>query len=665
MNGANSFAFTHVAGHVIGGGRYSLHVPLGESELVWLAQDEVDQRLAVIRFLPHELREDARAMDGLRSRIQSLAGFSHPGVARLMEWYEAEGVEPFIAAEYVEGTPVSDLQVNGRVPWEKLRPIAAQAAAALAALHGANVVHHGIEPANIVVTPDGVKLLNAVVTGVLRNPLFVPAALTDPRALRFFSSGQLQGSAPVPADDVFSLGATLFELAAGRPVFPDAKHTAAARTLSGENVADALREAGDIPAAIIDFIAGALVLDPGQRPTLDALLALKADAAFASVSGAGKGKPAVVPLVVEPVREAVLVKQVREPLKARSRMPWLAAACLMICAVAASGAWYVQRAKAEKERAAAQAAADREAELRAEAQRAEAEQRAATARVEKERKEQERQAQAAAAAKAAEQARLAAQAELERQQIHAQFAARPASASAAQEAQPLPASSSDEGFVTLFNGRDLSEWTSNSKYWSVVEGAITAQCDQNAPKKKRFYLVSKQEAVQDFELRFEYRMRLLRGNKQPNGGVVYRATTNNTPELSAYQFDVVPDAKNAGAVNDDKKRYRLAGHGENAVALANDKNSVVGQITKTNVMNSVQPEDWNRCVIVARGSQLTHYINGHVAANLVDENVRKLHKKGLIALEMHTRNTNNAATFIQFKEIKLKRLSPSTLALKQ
>jgi hypothetical protein len=83
----------------------------------------------------------------------------------------------------------------------------------------------------------------------------------------------------------------------------------------------------------------------------------------------------------------------------------------------------------------------------------------------------------------------------------------------------------------------------------------------------------------------------------------------------------------------------------------------------TNKLSSVRPEDWNTGVIVARGNHLTHYINGEVSADLVDENVKRIHKSGMLALEVYARNTNNSATFLQFRDIKFKRLEKSSTML--
>jgi hypothetical protein len=86
------------------------------------------------------------------------------------------------------------------------------------------------------------------------------------------------------------------------------------------------------------------------------------------------------------------------------------------------------------------------------------------------------------------------------------------------------------------------------------------------------------------------------------------------------------------------------------------------QVGDTNKLNAVRPEDWNKCVIIAKGNRVTHYINGTMVGDVTDENQRR-HTRGLIALELYTRNTNNAATFLQFDDLKLKKPSGSSTSV--
>ncbi|HMJ91461.1 MAG TPA: protein kinase, partial [Candidatus Acidoferrum sp.] len=162
MSHPESLTNPHSAGHVIGGGRYSLHVPLGGGNHVWLAQDEVEQRLVTIRFFPSVLREDTRAWDALKRRALSVLAVQHANVCRAIDWYEAPGADDFLVTEYVEGQPLAPdvaLPVANASTWEQLVPIASSIATALAALHEAGIVHHGVNPANVIATGSEAKLL--------------------------------------------------------------------------------------------------------------------------------------------------------------------------------------------------------------------------------------------------------------------------------------------------------------------------------------------------------------------------------------------------------------------------------------------------------------------------------------------------------------------------
>jgi hypothetical protein len=225
---------------------------------------------------------------------------------------------------------------------------------------------------------------------------------------------------------------------------------------------------------------------------------------------------------------------------------------------------------------------------------------------------------------------------------------------------PTPTTSTN-GFVSMFNGLDLDGWSGNTNYWSVKDGYITAQSGDEAPK-QRHLLVWQKGSISDFEMHFSYRFRVLRGNRQPNGGVNYRLTGETN--LVCYQFDLVTGAKDVGSVSDDRKRARLAGYGESVVATASGTNKVqlLAQVGDTNKIHSIRPEDWNRCVIIAKGNRVTHYINGIMVADVTDENKRR-HTQGLVALELYTRNTNNPSTFLQFRDLKLRKSSSGNSGL--
>ena len=64
----------------------------------------------------------------------------------------------------------------------------------------------------------------------------------------------------------------------------------------------------------------------------------------------------------------------------------------------------------------------------------------------------------------------------------------------------------EEGFVRIFNGKDLTGWEGNPKLWSVKDGAITGQTTAENPAKRNTFLIWTNGTVGDFELRCSFRL---------------------------------------------------------------------------------------------------------------------------------------------------------------
>ena len=686
----DSSGATPSAGQIVGGGQYSLHVPLNDSGLLWLGQDEEQQRLAVMRFLPAEFRQDARAVESLKTRVQAAVGVEHENVCRTLAWYDAAGVEPFIAAEYVEGKSlVKALNIGAGqgIPWEKLQPFAASVACGLEALHRADVVHHGIRPENIFVAADTrVKLLNVVISGTLDHPLCVPDALQQPLKLRCFSPQQLSGQPATKADDFYSLGATLFELLTGAPVFGASSSVLQdIQSKPAPSLAESLAasKAQPVPEVVVKFITACLSKEPADRPTaFDCLLPrtekyLSMNATPLKNPSATAGEK-VVPLP-DPIQTAELLGQVpgRSELelirRARDARPrrnntWAIAAALVVL-LSIGGAWaywnHQKQAVVEQQLTEAVLDVSRQRELVEQVARQKSAELEKEAAARKKLEAEARQAkEATRLAEARQKAEAEARARREERELLAAAAAKSGATSPTANVAdvaptkffgpPTPAGDTN-GFLTMFNGRDLTDWAGNTNYWSVREGSITALSPPDAPK-ERHLLTWTKGGVGDFELHFAYRFRVYRGNKSPNGGVNYRLT--GTTNFSCYQYDLVTNPRDNGSVNDDRRRNRLAGFGDCVTATSSNKHDVVASLGDTNKLSNVKPEDWNKCVIIAKGDRVTHYLNGELVADVTDTSKSKRHLTGAIALELYTRNTNNCATFLQFNDLKLKRLGP-------
>ncbi|MFN7141790.1 MAG: serine/threonine protein kinase, partial [Limisphaerales bacterium] len=215
---------TLVSGQTVGAGRYILNKQLGDNALAWLAHDEIENKPVVLKFLPAELYQDPRGLEELRSQVSIAQGLVHPNVAAVYELYEAQGEEPFVCLEYIEGMNLSalqNMQPNKVYNWTFLAPLLKQIFAALQFVHENRLVHGAVKPSSLMLDRKGqVKLLDVGIAGILNNPLYGGPPTTGAGGLlQYLSPQQVDGAQPQGTDDIYSLGITIYEFLTSTPPF--------------------------------------------------------------------------------------------------------------------------------------------------------------------------------------------------------------------------------------------------------------------------------------------------------------------------------------------------------------------------------------------------------------------------------------------------------------
>jgi type 1 glutamine amidotransferase len=212
------------------------------------------------------------------------------------------------------------------------------------------------------------------------------------------------------------------------------------------------------------------------------------------------------------------------------------------------------------------------------------------------------------------------------------------------------AANAEGGFQSLFNGKDLSGWDGNPKFWSVKDGAITGQTTAENPLKENTFLIWRKGTVDNFELRLSYR--LVGGNS----GVQYRSKDLGNWVVAGYQADMEAGKKFTGILYEERGRGILAERGQKTVIDATGKVTVVGSVGDSDQLQAaIKNEDWNDYVITAQGNHMVHRINGQVTADVTDEQVEKRVMTGILALQLHAGDPMT----VQFKNIQLKRFRPA------
>jgi serine/threonine protein kinase/formylglycine-generating enzyme required for sulfatase activity len=262
-----------VPGRTLGRGRFVLErqVGLGGMGQVWLAVDNQMTRAGgpphylALKLLSPQLMNEPKAREKLREEV--LRGFqlNHENIIRIHSWHEEVGEPAFYAMEYVPGESLAarlNKKPGRRFPWIELAPLAKQLCDALIYAHARRVIHRDLKPANVLVTTEGtLKLadfgLAKVVTADDESSFTVTRAGTP----GYSSPQQVQGETPAESDDIYSVGATLYELLTGsRPYFVSDQPP--------RPISEALGDTGkhDVPPMVRDTIMACLHPEPARRP---------------------------------------------------------------------------------------------------------------------------------------------------------------------------------------------------------------------------------------------------------------------------------------------------------------------------------------------------------------------------------------------------------------
>ena len=222
---------------------------MGAVYLARRADSQFDQTVALKVVAPHLAGEEF--VGSFRNERQLLAGLAHPNIARLLDGGAAEGGQPYLVMEYIQGQTWTQYCADRRLSIEARIRLFFQVCAAVEFAHRNLIVHGDLKPANILVTADGcVKLLDFGTAKLMRDPggrVTSFASLTP----RYASPEQLRGERVNTLSDVFSLGVILYESLTGAWPFGEAKTTAEAveRVLEGREPDAPVQAASEYAAA--------------------------------------------------------------------------------------------------------------------------------------------------------------------------------------------------------------------------------------------------------------------------------------------------------------------------------------------------------------------------------------------------------------------------------
>ena len=243
---------------------------------IYKAVDVELGRVVAIKTLSPALIADQSAQQRFLREARAASILSHPSICTVFE-VGKEGDLVFIAMQYLKGRTIHDLLAQGPLPMESAVSYALDVAEALEEAHKNGVIHRDIKPSNIIVNERG----SAVVLdfGLAKQVSSYSSALTDesPTMMHvttaaaiigtapYMSPEQVRGEAVDARSDVFSFGATFYEMLSGVRPFSGRSQIEAMHAILHEEPKPLSKVRREVGKELERIVTRALKKEPGDR----------------------------------------------------------------------------------------------------------------------------------------------------------------------------------------------------------------------------------------------------------------------------------------------------------------------------------------------------------------------------------------------------------------
>lgn len=249
-------------------GAYRIERRLGRGGMgeVYLARDTALDRPVAVKFLLASHAQLEVIVRRFQREARAAARINHPNIVHVHAVGEDDG-RPYIVMEYVDGAPLDAmLRQHERFTWQRALSIGGQVASALECAHAAGIVHRDIKPANILVdrygrvhvSDFGVAKLAETGTQLTSDGMFIGTP-------QYMSPEQCGVGTVGPQSDLFSLGATVYEMIAGTVPFRAETPAALIRKITLEGAPPLQDMAPEVPGPVCAVVDRMLARDPAER----------------------------------------------------------------------------------------------------------------------------------------------------------------------------------------------------------------------------------------------------------------------------------------------------------------------------------------------------------------------------------------------------------------
>jgi tetratricopeptide (TPR) repeat protein/tRNA A-37 threonylcarbamoyl transferase component Bud32 len=302
----------------------------GGMGVVYKARDRKLDRDVALKFLPQQWSHDEGAKQRFVREAQAASATHHPNICIIHDIATADDGQLFIVMGYYEGPTLKQRLEGGPLPVDEALDIATQVADGLAKAHAQGVVHRDIKPGNLILSDDGVRIVDfGLATFVDALQLTTEGSTIGTAA--YMSPEQIRGEEVDARTDVWALGVVLYEMLTGHVPFRGSHAEAIAYAIRHDSPAPIRAERPDVPEDVEQLVFRAVHKDPavrfgGAREVARALRQVR-----------GLTLPQDLRTIPVDTRAAQAVLQTARPRRARRR--WIIAAGVAVVVVGAFAAW--------------------------------------------------------------------------------------------------------------------------------------------------------------------------------------------------------------------------------------------------------------------------------------------------------------------------------------
>src|SRR5438128_1108423 len=258
-------------------GRYTLIRILGRGGMgiVWLARDEELERDIALKFLPELIIRDPGVLSDLKRETRRSLELTHQNIVRIYDFVHDER-SGCISMEYVDGETLARLRCDK--PNKVFEPFdlsawTSELCEALNYAHTrARIIHRDLKPANLMVNQRGELKISDF--GIARSLGDSMSMLTREQGrsgtLVYMSPQQLAGERGSHLDDIYSMGASFYELLTSKPPFYSGNIDRQIQERIAPSMTERRKEFNIEPALVPalweETIAACLAKDPARRP---------------------------------------------------------------------------------------------------------------------------------------------------------------------------------------------------------------------------------------------------------------------------------------------------------------------------------------------------------------------------------------------------------------